>query len=646
MTDLSAAYRMQHAEVYEDIAVMEQSTQVVQQLVNMYVSFEYTMLQHQQSMQQLSAATATVSMNQTILNEVTKTYGVDSIQAIQAQQQLFESMNALRQEQAQAKMANLSYEASLISIGGGGIQAVGGNALLISTLAGLSARVGAGGLAGVLFGDAGAYGAIGATIAATTVASVALVAGIGLGIENVLRFKTATNSWSDAMKEALASLNGLPIGVKQVAEAFTYAGGYIAEFDAGALTQLHDSVQTIIPTMEGWATNVVKLFNSIPEHATTMLSGAQFAMSNLHSTFVKGDDVIQNEIGLLSELFGFGRFGSSSVGGDAKSFLDTIKNTIDSWKPTMSSDWNSFWSGLGVNFSSLKAAVNEGVTALFDGLGNTFNTSFAPLKTDWNDFWNGLPSNLKSIGSTISTDVGNIINPIGSKMQADFAPLKTTWNDFWNTLAPVIEAIRPLIQQREQDIFSGIQSVMSKSFAPLKTDWNDFWSGLPSAVKSIGGTIASDWAAIQSNLKSHFASFGPDVGGAWSTAWTAVVAVVVNAVNAIISPINTFIAGLDKVINAIDAVAKAFHLPTIPTVPTIPTLSAGGGGAQSVAGGSGSANQYYSVMTPSSSSAAASGGAAPTIIVNITVQGSLATTSELAQQIGQIPYQQLARQLR
>ena len=629
ISTLKEAYQLQHAEAFEDLALMQQTGQVVQQVTNIYIGLQYALLQHLQSMQQLSQATQTVSMNTTILSEVTKTYGVNSIQAIQANQQLVESMNRLAQEQTQAKMANLQYLGSLVNVGTGALSVVSSVALLGGTLA--SRGIGAGMFEDVSAGAAG----LTATIAA-------LIVGLGLGMLNVAQFKTSTDTWGQSISQAVASLSGWPPVLKQVAEGFTYAGGYVDEFDITTLGNLKASLSNIMPTMAGWSTSIVKMFLTIPEHASQLISGTQFAMTNVESAFLKGFAIIQSYWD--SAWKGLGAaigVNGMNIGAAAKSLWDLITSTLSSWGSALISDWDKVWAGLGPAVSGIAGAVESGVSSLLGMIKGAVDSWGSALESDWSKGWSTLGAAVKVASSAIIPAVTSLLTSIKSGLDSWGAQIAYAWKTGWDSLGKAVSVVSGPLSSDVKTLLNDILKGIDSWGVQVASVWKAGWTGLPNDVmkglaavsstwSSWKGAFAADWVKFWNILPQAFGGLGASIGSAMRAALTGVVA-----------PINQFIQSFNQIINSIDA------LPFVLTkIPDIPLMKLGTGGIVSsptlaLLGESGP--EAVIPLDNSGGGAGTGGGGATNITINVYNSGSVVTMNQLVQELDLLLMQQFTR---
>lgn len=306
--------------------------------------------------------------------------------------------------------------------------------------------------------------------------------------------------------------------------------------------------------------------------------------------------------------------------------FDTIKTVVTATLAVLKVEWDTFgkdlFNGIKVQLSAVLDVIS-GVLKVIQGVFDVFAGLFTG---DWSRVWKGLKEIFSGVFKALGGIAKGALNAVKTAVKLGLDAIKLIWSRIWNAVKKLFEAI-----------FNGI-----KAF--LRAEWAGFQALVINPIRD-----AYDGAKnILHKLKSVFVDVWHGIKDVTKTVWDGIEGVVKGAINGIISGINVFIRAIDAI---------QIHIPSIGVgpvktpsfdwnglgIPQIPMLAMGGtirSAGFAVVGDAGPellklpAGAQVTPLPRGAAEAALSGASGgTTVVVNVSVRGSVLAEKELAKSI-------------
>lgn len=326
---------------------------------------------------------------------------------------------------------------------------------------------------------------------------------------------TAKGAWDGIVATARSTL-----GVLQ--ELFKPLGQVWDQMKTAATTAwntIKTTVQTAITAIEGFFKPLANVWDAIKTAATT----AWNAIKTIATTVIKA---IEDPINALKTVWDAIKTAATTAWNAIKTAVTAIIADIQKGLDALKNVWDAIKSAATTAWNAIKTAVTTVITGIqtaLDGLKSAWDA----IKQAADTAWNAIKSTVTGVISAISTAL---------------LPLKTIWNEISTAATTAWSAIRSAA--------TGVISAITGALAPLRTIWNE----ISGAASTAWNAIKSTAAGVISSIQSGIASLG---AGAWNAVQTAA-QTVANAIQA------AFSAVIQLIVNALNGLlATAKSIPGV-----------------------------------------------------------------------------------
>jgi len=330
---------------------------------------------------------------------------------------------------------------------------------------------------------------------------------------------------------------------------------------------------------------------------------------------------------LMPVLRGIGEFFGELVGwvqdnwDEISKVVETAIGYVKGVIETVTGAITVIWENWGGDILAFIAATWETIRGVVDGVINVIRgiiqTVTSLIKGDWEGVWNGIKTFIDGIWTGIRAIVEGAIEAVKAVLSAAWTAVKLTAQAAWDRVVEIVSGAIDRVVGFVLGIGDRIGRWVGSAFDGLK----DAMTG------------AKDWVSDRiDDVIGFFTGIGDKISGAMGGVKDLITAPFRSAFNGIASLWNNTVGKLSFTIPDWVPVigGKGFSVPDIPTMHTGGIVPGGPGTevTRVLEGGEGVFTREQMAALPSLYS-----GSGDTIVVNITVTGSLVTEQQLAQQV-------------